>query len=466
MEKRALTIDLLRGVAIIGMVLSGQILWNAELPAWMFHAQVPPPEFRFDPTVPGITWVDLVFPFFLFSMGAAFPLALRKRLDARHESTGGLVGTILRRWALLVVFAIALANLAVEGTGIPMWGAALVRLAGWGCFCLLFMRFERLSKGQNRWVCLAGVVLLTALLAACRCVWGAPVTVERSNIIILVLANMALFGSLVWLFTRDRLPLRLAILALFVALRLGSSVEGSWNEALWNASPLPWLFQIDFLKYLCIIIPGTIAGDAIHAWMSRRETPTAPAAAERETALMLLAAALIPLNLWGLFSRHLTANLLANLALCAAGGWLLHSRRGGLKEPLHRTLFDWGCLWLLMGLALEAFEGGIKKDPATYSYFFTTSGLASMFLVAAEIALRRFRLRCGVLVRCGQNPMIAYTAAGFLITPVLTLLHLTPLLNRLGAVSPWMGVLRGAIMTTAVALVTALFTRRRIFWRS
>ena len=73
MEKRALTIDLLRGVAIIGMVLSGQILWNAELPAWMFHAQVPPPEFRFDPTVPGITWVDLVFPFFLFSMGAAFP---------------------------------------------------------------------------------------------------------------------------------------------------------------------------------------------------------------------------------------------------------------------------------------------------------------------------------------------------------------------------------------------------------
>ena len=257
MEKRALTIDLLRGVAIIGMVLSGQILWNAELPAWMFHAQVPPPEFRFDPTVPGITWVDLVFPFFLFSMGAAFPLALRKRLDARRESTGRVVGTILRRWALLVVFAIALANLAVEGTGIPMWGAALVRLAGWGCFCLLFMRFERLSKGQNRRVCLAGIVLLAALLAACRCVWGAPVTVERSNIIILVLANMALFGSLVWLFTRDRLPLRLALLALLVALRLGSSVEGSWNEALWNASPLPWLFQIDFLKYLCIIIPGT-----------------------------------------------------------------------------------------------------------------------------------------------------------------------------------------------------------------
>lgn len=79
MEKRAYAVDLLRGLAIVGMVLSGQILWHAELPAWLFHAQVPPPSFRFDPSVPGITWVDLVFPFFLFSMGAAFPLALRKR---------------------------------------------------------------------------------------------------------------------------------------------------------------------------------------------------------------------------------------------------------------------------------------------------------------------------------------------------------------------------------------------------
>ena len=46
MEKRAYTVDLLRGLAIVGMVLSGQILWHAELPAWLFHAQVPPPSFR------------------------------------------------------------------------------------------------------------------------------------------------------------------------------------------------------------------------------------------------------------------------------------------------------------------------------------------------------------------------------------------------------------------------------------
>lgn len=32
---------------------------------WMFHAQTPPPTYAFNPDVPGITWVDLVFPFFL-----------------------------------------------------------------------------------------------------------------------------------------------------------------------------------------------------------------------------------------------------------------------------------------------------------------------------------------------------------------------------------------------------------------
>ena len=83
MGTRADSIDLLRGLAIVGMVLSGQMLWHSDLPAWLFHAQLPPPDFRFDPSVPGITWVDLVFPFFLFSMGAAFPLAMRRRLELK-----------------------------------------------------------------------------------------------------------------------------------------------------------------------------------------------------------------------------------------------------------------------------------------------------------------------------------------------------------------------------------------------
>ena len=53
--KRVAAIDLLRALAIIGMVASGQMFWNTELPAFMFHAQVPPPTFVFNPDVAGIT---------------------------------------------------------------------------------------------------------------------------------------------------------------------------------------------------------------------------------------------------------------------------------------------------------------------------------------------------------------------------------------------------------------------------
>lgn len=77
MKVRDTSIDALRGFAILTMILSGSIAYGDVLPAWMFHAQVPPPLHKFNATIPGITWVDLVFPFFLFSMGAAMPLALK-----------------------------------------------------------------------------------------------------------------------------------------------------------------------------------------------------------------------------------------------------------------------------------------------------------------------------------------------------------------------------------------------------
>ncbi|MBQ5619617.1 MAG: DUF5009 domain-containing protein, partial [Alistipes sp.] len=107
--KRVAAIDVLRALAIIGMVVSGQMLWNAELPAFMFHAQLPPPTFAFNPEVPGITWVDLVFPFFLFSMGAAMPLALRRR-EEQGAGWKEVTGSALHRFVWLASFAIILGN--------------------------------------------------------------------------------------------------------------------------------------------------------------------------------------------------------------------------------------------------------------------------------------------------------------------------------------------------------------------
>lgn len=52
--KRIATIDMLRGIAIVGMILCANIGFNSDLPAWMFHAQTPPPTYAFNPDVPGM----------------------------------------------------------------------------------------------------------------------------------------------------------------------------------------------------------------------------------------------------------------------------------------------------------------------------------------------------------------------------------------------------------------------------
>ena len=62
-SQRADALDALRGLAVLAMVLSGTIA-RKTLPAWMYHAQLPPPDHIFNNKLPGLTWVDLVFPFF------------------------------------------------------------------------------------------------------------------------------------------------------------------------------------------------------------------------------------------------------------------------------------------------------------------------------------------------------------------------------------------------------------------
>jgi predicted acyltransferase len=99
------SLDALRGIAILLMVLSGSIAFGGVLPIWMYHAQVPPPLHKFVPTISGITWVDLVFPFFLFSMGAAIPLALGK-WEGKEKATAHVWWIAGRRFLLLTWFAI------------------------------------------------------------------------------------------------------------------------------------------------------------------------------------------------------------------------------------------------------------------------------------------------------------------------------------------------------------------------
>ena len=471
MNERAYAVDVLRALAIVGMVFSGFIARNPELPAWLFHAQVPPPSFAFDPSVAGITWVDLVFPFFLFSMGAAFPLSLGRKLD-KGISPVTLAGTILKRGVLLAFFAIVLGNtnrwLLDETLGNPLLGAFLTLIV-WCAFFAMFIRLPRFTPRQNGWqngwLNLGGIAALLCLLGLYA--WlGVGVSLYKSDIIILILANAVVAGSFVWWLTRRNLWLRLGVVALLVALKIGATVPGSWNAWLWNASFAPWLFRPEFLQYLCIVLPGSIAGDLIVRWLARRPHSCAPERPGRVYAATAVVALLFVGNMWCLFARCLVANLVLTAVLGAAAWRLLRNPRSAAERLLY-GLFSTGFFWLLLGLVFESFEGGIKKDPATLSYLFVTAGMASHLLLIAAVLLDYARLPAGLLVRCGQNPMIAYTAVGYVILPLLTFAsRVVPLPWLWGDCGCVMGVGRSVIVTLLMMFFTAFFSRRRLFWRT
>lgn len=182
--------------------------------------------------------------------------------------------------------------------------------------------------------------------------------------------------------------------------------------------------------------------------------------------LIILTLGLIVGNLCGLYARWLLVNLCVTVLLLVFG--LLLLRKGaGDYERLWKKLFYTGGYLLLLGLFFEAFEGGIRKDHSTYSYYFVTSGLAFMALLFFNIMCDYYPYRKALkfLIMAGQNPMIAYVATSLVVMPLLGLLGMTPYLELLDN-NAWLGFLKGIVLTVLSAGVAVLFTRIRWFWRT
>ncbi len=469
--RRADALDALRGLAILLMILSGAIHYRVPLPAWMYHAQVPPPDFIFTPDLPGITWVDLVFPFFLFAMGAAFPFALRKKTDT-HTPMWKIVFQILQRGVLLVWFAVFIQH--VKPYSLHAEPTMLDWLTGLLGFALLFAMFIRMPAAATRRVAVpvkiigyGASVLLLAMLTYPN---GSGFSTGRSDIIIIVLANTAVFGSLIWLWTRNAPILRLGILGLLLALRLTQSVDGSWNQWLWSMSPVPWAYKLYYLQYLFIVIPGMIAGDLMYAFIHapQPEPKTEPerAHAGSMTMLLVLMLLIVAVTVTGLFLRFTTITLIVDAVYAACAFYLLSRERAPIGRH-YTELLCWAAYWLLLGLAFEAFEGGIKKDRSTLSYYFVMDGLAIMAYIAFSIAidvLRRGRAVAS-LVRSGQNPMIAYVAGSTVVMPMMAFVGTDGLIAAIPP-APWVGLAKGLFITVMVAWIAGFCTKKRLFWRT
>jgi len=467
--RRAHALDALRGFAILTMALSG-MLHAYDLPAWMYHAQRPPPNYAFDPALPGLTWVDLVFPFFLFSMGAAMPLALTSRI-ARGARGWQLAAYAVRRGLLLLAFAVYVDHIVpwkFEVAGQVSTGRWLWSLLA---FALLFPALARLPGHWPTWRVWAARLVgwggASALLATVHYPNGTGFSLEHTDIIIVVLAHTATAGMLLWLISRDNLPLRLGFMLVVLTIILGAGPPG-WLHEVWHVrSPQRSLLLAGYLKYLLIVLPGTIAGDGLLEWQRGSMHGSRPGwSRPRYLALLALTPALCVLVCAGLQARWLPGTTFASFALLAAGAGLVAGPRTDL-ETLLRRLYGWGALWLVLGLLVEPFEGGIRKDHATISYYFVTSGLAVLSLMIFLVLIDRFgRGRwLWLLIASGQNPMVAYVGIRNLVPPVLGLLMIERTVSR-WPLTAWLGFGWACLKTGLVAAAASVCTRFKIVWRT
>ncbi|HRR07487.1 MAG TPA: DUF5009 domain-containing protein [Rhodothermales bacterium] len=463
-KQRFAALDALRGWAILAMVLSG-ILPFGVLPNWMYHAQLPPPEHRFNPAISGLTWVDLVFPFFLFALGAALPIALR-RMTLVSTPTKRL----LQRFALLAFFAFALQHIrpyALQSSpNVFTWITACVG------FLLLSGVFVRLPASwplsERRFFRVLGWAGLLTLLASLTYANGTGFSVQRKDIILLFLAHMAFWGGLVWWFTRNKPLYRLALIAGLVALRLSAlTSEATWATMFWAWNPVSWLFEWEYLRYLLIVLPGTMVGDWLISVLERRSQEALTGIRKSMMWLPWLLMSVPVVVCIGLQARQPGFTLLFSLGFVGMLWWMTH-RPTSPDEDFLQKLVRWGSFWLVLGLLIEPFEGGIKKDEPTYAYFWVTTGLAMLVLGALFIWMDVEGKKGGVLGLFsdnGQNPMLAYVLMGNVILPILHLVGVYGWIVALTSIPAW-ALVRALLLTILLAYLVRWATRKGFIWRS
>lgn len=157
---RVLSLDIFRGLTMLVMIFVNDLASVHGLPWWNYHMP---------PHVNGMTYVDVVFPAFLFILGMAIPLAVRRRL-ALGDSMPRLWGHILLRTASLVVIGLVLANAGKVDpnlTGLQSGVWATLALLG---AILLWIVYPK-SEGRTRIYSIlkyAGLILLFAMLVIFR----------------------------------------------------------------------------------------------------------------------------------------------------------------------------------------------------------------------------------------------------------------------------------------------------------
>ena len=156
-SQRIHSIDIFRGLTIFLMVFVNDLAGVSGIPMWMKHVPA---------NVDGMTFVDVVFPAFLFIVGMAIPFAVSNREQKSKSSIKFWQHVFIRTFGLLVlgVYMVNSEEMNADETLIPkrLWSAALYIAA-----ILIWNRYPKNEEKRKNYLFTAlqilGVVILMVL---------------------------------------------------------------------------------------------------------------------------------------------------------------------------------------------------------------------------------------------------------------------------------------------------------------
>src|SRR5574344_608582 len=382
MKDRYLSLDLLRGLTIFGMVFSA-IIPHEVLPAWMYHIQNPPPTHELNMSIAGLSWVDLVFPVFIFCMGVAIPLSGIKRVE-KGITAKEYTASVLHRFIMLWLFS----------------------------YLYVFMNFTDINSQWAQALTVCGFISLFPLYGNLEKYRFIKTKSAVTAISIFLLSFLYLFGSLLWFFTRQKRSIRaviFAIILLFTLISQGYDIPART----YAKEEIRWWFNIEYIYFLLLLIPAIFAGEILYNKINNKEYYKHINGGYYIYAILT---SLVVWNCYALYMREIKLNLVVTAITLAISGYLIFK-----KIPQYKELFLTGALLLMWGLIMDPLDDGIKKVPCTISYCFTTCGI-SLFLLMICDCICKFipgSLFTNIFSGAGKNPLMSYVAYYILIIPVI-----------------------------------------------
>ncbi|WP_432798948.1 DUF5009 domain-containing protein [Poriferisphaera sp. WC338] len=228
---RILSLDAVRGFTILAMIFVNDVSAVTNVPDWMKH---------FKPVLgDGMTFVDVVFPAFLFIVGMSIPMAFSKRLES--QSIPKLLGHIfIRAFALILLGMLRVRHPSNDEIG---WypGTWLIAM-----YCAVFMVWHHVRYKSTRAkhlglaIRLIGAVMLIYLMVIFRRD-GAYIQPYWGGILALI-GYAYLISALFYLMVRNnRLMLLAGVVILYCVYILFRTRGVPWDiTPYWNGARLFW----------------------------------------------------------------------------------------------------------------------------------------------------------------------------------------------------------------------------------